>query len=158
MRSVAGLDIDDLETATGPDAPALVVTWYRHQRPCRWAVERGVRVRHAAVREAPRYAYRPTVSILVVVLTAQPSFERLLQTWRRDPTNRLGFRSASLAAVSATVSSIAALLELLDAIPQILGVRLIYASSLMLAFAVVVMTSSTTTQCPGLGESRVSRG
>ncbi len=70
------------------------------------------------------------------------SFDRLLHTWSRDPINRLGFWSALLAAVSATVCSVAALLELLDAIPRLLGIRLVDASSLILAVTIVVMMSS----------------
>jgi hypothetical protein len=75
-------------------------------------------------------------------MTTSRSFDRLLHTWSRDPINRLGFWSALLAAVSATVFSVMALLEMVDAIPQLLGVRLIYASSLLLAVTVVVMMSS----------------
>lgn len=75
-------------------------------------------------------------------MTASFPFDQLLHAWSRDPINRLGFWSALLAAVNATAFSVAALLELLDAIPQLLGVRLIYASSLILAVTVVVMMSS----------------
>jgi hypothetical protein len=74
-------------------------------------------------------------------MTAQFSVDRVLRRWSRDPVSHLGVWSASLAAVSATVFSLAAILELLDAVPQPLGVRLIYASSLVLAVAVVVMLS-----------------
>lgn len=75
-------------------------------------------------------------------MTAQSSFDRVLRRWSHDPVNQLGFWSALLAAISATVFSVVALVELIEAIPQLLGVQLIYASSLVLAIAVVVMMSS----------------
>lgn len=75
-------------------------------------------------------------------MTAQFSSDRVLRRWSRDPVNQLGFWSASLAATSATVFSVAALLESIEAIPRMLGVQLIYASSLVLAVAVVVLMSS----------------
>jgi hypothetical protein len=72
-------------------------------------------------------------------MTVRTSLDRIRRAWGRDPVPRLGFWSALVAAISATVFSVAAWLELLDALPRLVGLRLIYASSLVLAVAFVVV-------------------
>lgn len=59
-----------------------------------------------------------------------------------DAVNFLGFWSAAIAAASAAVFSIAALLEMADSIPETGGRQIIYASSLVLAVAFVAMLIS----------------
>ncbi|MDJ1431457.1 hypothetical protein [Halostagnicola sp. A-GB9-2] len=65
-----------------------------------------------------------------------------IQSEGSDPVTRLGFWSALVTAVSAGTFSIAALLEMANAIPVVLGWQIIYASSFVLAVAFVVMMIS----------------